>query len=122
MKMFKDGDIVWVNLGFSYGWWPGNYVESKLKNPTKSVVQVEFSQKPSTSLMAADAETNPPPKIGDDGQIQRHSTRPSSPALPPPPKKEPIAMVRFFDDERFDTVRVFDTECIKSYSCDEKKR
>ena len=35
--------------------------------------------------------------------------------------KKPIAMVRFFDDDKFDTVRVYDNDIVKPYSCDEKK-
>ena len=35
--------------------------------------------------------------------------------------KEPIGLVHFFDDDKFDNVRIFDLEMIKSYSCDLKK-
>ena len=32
--MFKSGDIVWANLGSSYGWWPATVTEMK-KSPKR---------------------------------------------------------------------------------------
>ena len=44
MKKFKTGDIVWVNLGVSYGWWPGQYQE--LQDSAKSKIEVNFCENP----------------------------------------------------------------------------
>ena len=35
-RMFKQGDIVWVNLGISYSWWPGEFQEIIKKTDKKS--------------------------------------------------------------------------------------
>ena len=40
--MFKQGDIVWVNLGISYSWWPGEFQEvSKDADNKTSVSEVK---------------------------------------------------------------------------------
>ena len=32
---FKQGDIVWVNLGVSYTWWPGEFIETNKSSENK---------------------------------------------------------------------------------------
>jgi hypothetical protein len=88
---FKAGDIVWVNLGISYGWWPGEYQEidsdKKLKLPKVDfMVNNQF--------------------VGQSSQVNR---------------KPLIAQIRFFDDDKYDLLNVTDASDIKSYSCSGKK-
>ena len=41
---FKQGDIVWVNLGISYSWWPGEFNEvNKNKDKKKSDLDVKIN-------------------------------------------------------------------------------
>ena len=44
VKMFKQGDIVWVNLGISYSWWPGEFQEvSKDADNKTSCLEVKIN-------------------------------------------------------------------------------
>lgn len=87
MQQFKAGDIVWVNLGFSYGWWPGEFSK---KSENVKCPSVEFSNERPENL---------PEKTGPI----------------------PIAQVRFFDDDKFDLLNVFDAANLKPYSCEGKE-
>lgn len=90
MKKFKSGDIVWTNLGISYGWWPGEYQE--LQNSAKNKVSVMFFENPKQ------------PKNESE----------------PKDKEEKIGNVRFFDDDKYDLSPIFDLVHVKPYSCDDK--
>jgi cytoskeletal protein RodZ len=35
-KMFKQGEIVWVNLGISFSWWPGEFQEVAIEKGKKT--------------------------------------------------------------------------------------
>ena len=91
---------VWVNLGISYGWWPGEFNEVVKDKSSKPIPEVEFSKKSDTVGLKCNNES--------DTKLMMQA-------------KEPIGLVHFFDDDKFDHVRIFDQEMIKSYSCDSKK-
>lgn len=91
---------VWVNLGISYGWWPGEFNEVVKDKSSKPIPEVEFSKKSDTVGLKCNNES--------DTKLMMQA-------------KEPIGLVHFFDDDKFDNVRIFDQEMIKSYSCDSKK-
>ena len=81
-----------IFLPISDGWWPGEYNDLPEPSSSKPKPEVEFEKNSS--------------KLESKEQLDF---------------KKPLAMVRFFDDDKFDTVRVYDNEIVKPYSCDEKK-
>ena len=92
MKKFKSGDIVWTNLGISYGWWPGIYHE--LQDIAKNKVKVKFCE-----------------------NLEHCFCQPKNESEL---KEEKIGNVRFFDDDKYDLSPVFDLDRVKPYSCDDK--
>ena len=93
--MFKSGDLVWANLGTSYGWWPCEYQDD---------------HGGSAALPAASKfENNPDSPYAKD---HHDSTAVKS--------RNAIALVHFFDDDKFDQFRIYDQADLRPYSCPEK--
>jgi len=92
---FKNGDIVWVDLGVSYGWWPA-----------------EYQTDPNLKMKNFDAKTNP--KTPLNGNKENSNANKNE-------KKPILGCARFFDDDKFDLLRITNEAILKSYSCKEKK-
>ncbi len=90
MKL-NTGDIVWIDLGISYGWWPCEFHESKKFE--KSAKEIDVLIEKSTL------------KANEDFAFKT---------------VQEIGAVKFFDDEKFDLKKVTDAIQICSYSCKDK--
>ena len=90
--MFNPDDIVWVNLGKSYGWWPAQVQNTDKKAKlSKSIIEdlgIDFS------------DDTPP-------QAQEESVS---------------IYVKFFDDDDKEWYEIRNEKRIQKYSCKEKKK
>ena len=90
--MFNPDDIVWVNLGKSYGWWPAQVQNTDKKAKlSKSIIEdlgIDFS------------DDTPP-------QAQEESVS---------------IYVKFFDDDDKEWYEIRNVKRIQKYSCKEKKK
>jgi hypothetical protein len=88
---FSIGDIVWADLGFSYGWWPAEVAKPK-ENKENADVNVEVS---STKNAAAAA-----PSDTDDSEVLH---------------------VKFFDDDNLERYRLPSASTlVKPYACKDR--
>ena len=92
--MFNPDDIVWVNLGKSYGWWPAQVQNTDKKAKlSKSIIEdlgIDF-------------------RFSDD--------------TPPQAQEESVSIyVKFFDDDDKEWYEIRNVKRIQKYSCKEKKK
>ena len=93
--MFKSGDLVWANLGTSYGWWPCEYQDDH-----------GGSALPAASKF----ENNPDSPYAKDHHDSTDAVK----------SRNAIALVHFFDDDKFDQFRIYNQADLRPYSCSEK--
>ena len=91
--MFNPDDIVWVNLGKSYGWWPAQVQNSDKKAKlSKRIIEdlgIDFSED----------------------------------TLAPQAQEESVSIyVKFFDDDDKEWYEIRNVKRIQKYSCKEKKK
>ena len=92
MEDYSKEEVVWVDLGRSYGWWP-----AQVQDPSQRAVL-------SHHIIASLGETF----------SQTSSTSRT--------EKENVLFIRFFDDDSKEWVGVSEAKRIKKYSCKEKKK
>jgi len=102
-KMFKQGDVVWVNLGFSYSWWPGEFQE--------------LSKSTDKKISDLDVKIN----VSDNPLFSKSGKQNHQAVENKLPKREIVGHVRFFDDDKHDLYRVTNPDDICPYSCKEKQ-
>ena len=90
MLGYRVDDIVWVQLGVSYGWWPGQVQDgSNLAQLSQDILQ---------SLGPEFCDDQSPGEPGD------------------------VLLVRFFDDDSKEWLRIREKKRLKNYSCKDKKK
>ncbi len=116
---FSLGSIVWVDLGYSFGRWPGEVVDGKWgKSESKDVMR--------TFAAKREARNTPLKEVTLRNNVIREENVPpvvenSEPG--PSSKENKVAAricVRFFDDDKYDCCRV-PPDRVESYSCPDKK-
>ena len=90
MLGYSVDDIVWVHLGLSYGWWPGQVQDgNNLARLSQDILQ---------SLGPEFCDDQSPGEPGD------------------------VLLVRFFDDDSKEWLRIRERKRLKNYSCKDKKK
>ena len=92
MEDYSEEEVVWCDLGRSYGWWP-----AQVQDPSQRAVL-------SHHIIASLGET--------------FSQTPSTFRT----EKEDVLFIRFFDDDSKEWMGVSEAKRIKKYSCKEKKK
>jgi len=87
---FSVDDIVWVNLGKSYGWWPAQVQDSQNRSRMKESAMKNF-------------------KLEGGDEFTYLSTSESN-----------CTFVKFFDDDAKERLKIKDDKRIKKYSCKDK--
>ncbi len=93
----KTGDIVWVNLGISYGWWPGLFCEKEARKGDP-VIEVQESKMETTAEPSSK-------KTATNGNGHAKC----------------FGQVRFFDDDKYDLYNLSSQDQVQPYSCESKK-
>lgn len=123
-KMFKQGEIVWVNLGISFSWWPGEFQEVAVEKGKKTCdldIDINVSENPFKNITSNSGDT----VLDTDGGLQTRKKPKEEVANDTNAKKDPfkkvLGYVRFFDDGKYDLYRVTDFDNVRSYTCKDKQ-
>ena len=88
-KMFKQGDIVWVNLGISFSWWPGEFQEVAVEKGKKTSdldIDINVSENPFKNITSISGDT----VLDTDGGLQTRKKPEEEVANDTNAKKDPF--------------------------------
>ena len=88
-KMFKQGEIVWVNLGISFSWWPGEFQEVAVEKGKKTSdldIDINVSENPFKNITSNSGDT----VLDTDGGLQTRKKPKEEVANDTNAKKDPF--------------------------------
>ena len=88
-KMFKQGEIVWVNLGISFSWWPGEFQEVAVEKGKKTCdldIDINVSENPFKNITSNSGDT----VLDTDGGLQTRKKPKEEVANDANAKKDPF--------------------------------
>ena len=89
VKMFKQGEIVWVNLGISFSWWPGEFQEVAIEKGKKTSdldIDINVSENPFKNITSNSGDT----VLDTDGGLQTRDKPKEEVANDTKTKKDPF--------------------------------
>ena len=107
-KMFKQGEIVWVNLGISFSWWPGEFQEVAIEKGKKTSdldIDINVSENPFKNITSNSGDT----VLDTDGGLQTRE-KPKEEVNDAKDRNEPFKVselnrIALSSNDRFDFAR-----------------